>query len=58
MDREFFNALKDYAKTIKNQGWKAGESLIEKYKKRFPDFDKWATAMTIMLRLNEMLEEE
>lgn len=52
-------ALKNYAKTIKNEGWKAGESLIKKGIKEFgADFKKWAYAIGVALRAKELLDED
>lgn len=57
MDAEMIDALADYGRTIKQNGWQAGESLIEKYSSRFEDFKKWAYALAIMLRAEEILDE-
>lgn len=58
MKEELIQALAQYGRAIRKDGWKAGEPLIEKYEKRFKDFKRWAYALGIMLRANELLEEE
>lgn len=51
-------ALVHYGQTIKKDGWQAGEALIRRYSKRFADFEKMANATAIMLRTQEILQEE
>lgn len=51
-------ALVEYGRTIRQSGWKAGEPLIRKNSKRWKDFGKWAMALGIMLRAEELLEEQ
>lgn len=58
MSKELENALKEYAVCIKKNGWKAGEPIIEKYKNKYKDFEKWALAIRLMLRADEILKEE
>ena len=55
MEDEMGSALIEYGKTIKRDGWKAGEPLIEQGEKRWPEFRKWATALGILLRAKEIL---
>jgi hypothetical protein len=52
------DALADYGRTIRAKGWQAGEPLIRKHERRFVDFRKWAHALGIMLRAEELLDEE
>lgn len=59
MDRKaMIQALAEYGRTIQANGWKAGEPVIEKHEKSFQDFRRWARALGIMLRADELLEEE
>lgn len=51
-------ALAEYGRTIRQSGWKAGEPLIRKHSKRWKDFGKWSKALGIMLRAQELLEEQ
>lgn len=48
-------ALADYGQKIKRDGWEAGENLITKGEKQWKDFRKWAYALGIMLRAEELL---
>lgn len=50
-------ALTEYGRKTRDEGWEAGEPLVEKYSLRFKDFGKWARALAIMLRARELLEE-
>lgn len=50
-------ALEEYGATIQEHGWEAGEALIEKYSEQYRDFERWARALSIVLRTNELLEE-
>lgn len=56
MTKGMKQALACYGRTIKKSGWQAGEPLIEKESRRFKDFRKWATALGIILRAQEILE--
>lgn len=56
MKKALTQALTRYGRTIKRNGWQAGEPIIEKESKRFRDFRKWAMALGIMLRAQEILE--
>lgn len=58
MDERMRAALVEYGRTIKDNGWKAGEPVIEKYSARFSDFKKWARALAMMLRTKELLDEK
>lgn len=49
-------ALARYGRAIRREGWMAGEPLIKKYERRFPEFQKWAYALGIMLRAKEILD--
>lgn len=50
-------AMAEYGRTIKEHGSRAGEPVIEKWEKKIPDFRRWAYALGIMLRSDELLEE-
>jgi len=62
LDKEFNEMLVDvreYGREIKKNGWKAGEPMIvDGMKKGGPDFKKWTSAIAIMLRTVELLEED
>lgn len=58
MKKALIQALAQYGRTIRKDGWKAGEPLIAKNEKRFKDFKRWAYALSIVLRANELLEEK
>lgn len=59
MDKtELIEALAEYGRTIKENGWKAGELLIVAGEKKFKDFRRWAYALCIVLRTKELLETE
>lgn len=57
MKKEMLMALAEYGKTVKRDGWEAGEPVILAMEKRFPDFRCWAYALGIMLRAEELVEE-
>lgn len=50
-------ALREYGKKIKEKGSRAGEPIIQKHLKIWPDFRQWAYALGIMLRSDELLAE-
>ncbi len=50
-------ALAEYGSTIKEKGSRAGEPIIKKWEKKFQDFRRWAYAVGIMLRCDELLKE-
>ncbi len=50
-------ALAEYGSTIKSKGARAGEPVIKKWEKKIPNFKKWAYAVGIMLRSDELLKE-
>ncbi len=56
--KELEKALREYAACIKEKGWEAGEPIIEKYKDKYPNFDKLALAMRVLIRAEEILKEE
>lgn len=59
MSKALKATLKEYGRTIKREGWKAGESLIKDGVKKFgPKFKKWAYALGIMLRAIELLSND
>lgn len=49
--------LVKYGRRIKRDGWRAGERIIAQAQKRLPDFAKWAKAIRIMMRTEELLKE-
>lgn len=53
--KELLEVLVEYGKTIRKDGWKAGERLIERYELGIPDFRRWAYALGIVLRTKEIL---
>lgn len=55
MDAKLREALAHYGEIIRKNGWHAGEKLIKKYEKDLTDFRKWAYALGITLRANEVL---
>ena len=55
MDPEMKKAVVQYGRTIKRDGWNAGEAFIIEGEKRWPDFRKWAHAFGVMLRTDEIL---
>jgi len=56
---EFREALVVYGRTIKADGWAAGEPLIERGVRMWGQvFKQWAHALGIMLRAEELLEEK
>jgi hypothetical protein len=57
MDQAMLDALVEYGCTIKAQGWEAGEPLIEAGEARFKDFRRWAYALGIVLRTEELLAD-
>jgi hypothetical protein len=52
---ELLRAVVEYGRTIQRDGWKAGEAVILKYEPGIPDFRRWAYALGIMLRAEELL---
>lgn len=56
MTDEMMKALVEYGRTIRECGWKEGEPLIDAGEKEFTDFRRWATALGIMLRAQEILD--
>lgn len=55
MKDELVRALTEYGRIIKRDGWKAGEPIIDRYEHTIPDFRRWAYALGIMLRAEELL---
>lgn len=55
MDEEMRNDLARYGRAILKDGWKIGEPMILEAEKRWPDFRRWAYALGIMLRAEEIL---
>lgn len=48
--------LVEYGRRIKVEGWNAGEPMILEAEKQWPDFRRWAHALGIMLRAEELLQ--
>lgn len=57
MDDQMKAALSEYGRTIKGHGWDSGEPLIARGEARWPEFRKWAYALGVMLRAEELLRE-
>lgn len=54
MDEDLKQALEEYALTIRNCGWEAGEELIAVHEVEWPEFRRWAYALAILLRIREL----
>jgi hypothetical protein len=52
---ELVRAMAEYGRKIEADGWAAGELVIQKYESRIPHFRRWAYALGIMLRAEELL---
>lgn len=52
---ELVQALAEYGKTIRRDGWRSGEPIIDRYERTIPDFRRWAYALGIALRAEELL---
>lgn len=52
---ELIRALAEYGRTIQGDGWKAGEPVIDRYANVIPEFRRWAHALGIALRAEELL---
>lgn len=50
-------ALLEYGRRIQKDGWKSGEIIIQRNEGRFRDFRRWAYALGIMLRADELLKK-
>ena len=58
MDKERLTAdLARDGRIVKRRGWKAGEAFIRRASRRHKDFDRWAHALAIMLRAEELLAD-
>ena len=51
------SVLAEYGSAVKVGGWQAGEPIIEA-NKNIPDIEKWAMAMRLMIRADELLQEK
>ena len=58
MNEDMKTAVKKYVQTGRTKGWEAAEPILEEYKERFKDFEKWALAARAMIRVEELLEEK
>jgi hypothetical protein len=58
LDPRMEKALRKYARVVREGGWEAGEPIIEEYKKKLPDFEKLALAIRIMMRADQILQED
>lgn len=52
---ELVQALTEYGQAIRKDGWAAGEPIIEQHERKIPEFRRWAYALGIMLRAEELL---
>jgi hypothetical protein len=52
---KLIRGITEYGRTIQVDGWQAGEAVIRKYESRIPDFRRWAYALGILLRAEELL---
>lgn len=57
-NEKLVKALAHYGATIKELGWKSGEPLIVKYSEQFLNFHELAWALGIVLRAEELSEED
>lgn len=55
MTKQMKAALTEYAEAIKANGHAAGEPIIVKYEEQYADFRRWANAVALMLRADELL---
>lgn len=55
MDEEMKDELARYGRAIRQHGWQIGEPMILDAEKRWPDFRRWAYALGIILRTEEIL---
>lgn len=55
MNDDLKQALTEYILTVKACGWEAGEELIAVHEEAVPDFRRWAYALAIVVRVNEIL---
>lgn len=53
--KELVQALAEYGRAIKKDGWKAGEPIIDRHERKILEFRRWAYALGIMLRAEELL---
>lgn len=58
MEEAMKAALSEYGRRIRDDGWEAGEPLVDKYSLQFKDFGKWSRGLAIALRARELLEED
>jgi hypothetical protein len=55
VDEEMKRELIEYGRRIQIEGWQIMEPMIWKAEKRWPDFRRWAYALGIVLRAEEIL---
>jgi hypothetical protein len=55
MDEEMKSELVEYGRSLSKNGWQIAEPMIWKAEKRWPDFTRWAYALGILLRAEEIL---
>lgn len=55
MDWRMKQTLVEYAVTIQDHGWEAGEEFITVQEREIRDFRRWAYALAIVLRAREIL---
>lgn len=54
---KLIQALAEYGQTIRKDGWTAGEPIIERHERKIPEFRRWAYALGIVLRVEELLAD-
>jgi hypothetical protein len=57
VEEEMKDELARYGRLIRQDGWESGEPMILEAEKRWPDFRRWAHALAIMLRTEEILND-
>jgi hypothetical protein len=55
MNEDLKQALVEYILTVRFLGWDAGEDFIAIHEEAFLDFRRWAYAVAIMIRVDEIL---
>lgn len=58
MDNSLKLDLVRYGEIIQRDGWRAGEAFIRQAARRHEDFRRWAYALGIALRAQELLDED
>jgi hypothetical protein len=58
MTPEMKAAIQEYGTTLRKQGFKAAELVIQKYEGQFKDFRKWAYALGQMIRTGNIKKKK